>query len=204
MSITILLLTDSCLPLDTHDRDVSAQSGVLFFPDLAKLRTQPNGQDYCVADYSPNRIVFHIENKSSEVVAVVSSFTFTSSVLNPNDNFVFKFVRECPTGRLLIEGSHSCADISGYQPTGIWTTSVKGYRGSPGRIFSNTRVTKLSIDPRTSWVFFSSNVPNLYLYCFHLLKNYNYHQDTRRAYMSPSNFKGISRLTWEDISEHES
>jgi hypothetical protein len=47
-----------------------SQPGVLFFPVLARLKTQPNNRDYCVADYSPGRIVFHIENAQNEVVAL--------------------------------------------------------------------------------------------------------------------------------------
>ena len=54
--------------------NVSAQSGVLFFPVLARLKTKPNGHDFCVADYSSDRIVFHVENRPAEVVALVSSF----------------------------------------------------------------------------------------------------------------------------------
>jgi len=47
-----------------------SQSGVLFFPVLARLKTKPNGHDFCVADYSPDRIVFHVENKPAELVAL--------------------------------------------------------------------------------------------------------------------------------------
>jgi hypothetical protein len=60
------------------------RSGIMFFPDLALLKSKPNGSDNCVANYSPDRILFHIENKENEFVALVSSshvVSFTSSVL---------------------------------------------------------------------------------------------------------------------------
>jgi len=50
----------------------SAQLGVLSYTDVAKLHTRPNGSEHCVANYSPDRIVFHIEGKPNEVVAQVS------------------------------------------------------------------------------------------------------------------------------------
>jgi hypothetical protein len=63
---------------------LSAQSGIMFFPNLTRLKSKPDGQRDCVANYSPDRILFHIENAVDEVVAVVSSshvLAFTFSVL---------------------------------------------------------------------------------------------------------------------------
>ncbi|KAF8726422.1 hypothetical protein AX14_007894 [Amanita brunnescens Koide BX004] len=47
-----------------------SQAGVLFFPILSNLKTKPNGREFCVADYSQDRIVFHIENGPNDVVAL--------------------------------------------------------------------------------------------------------------------------------------
>jgi hypothetical protein len=60
----------------------------LFFPVLARLQTKPNGHDFCVADYSPDRIVFHVENKPAEFVALVSSFHFRELFLSPDEDFI--------------------------------------------------------------------------------------------------------------------
>ncbi|KAI0275512.1 hypothetical protein BGY98DRAFT_992371 [Russula aff. rugulosa BPL654] len=46
--------------------------GFLFFTDLWKLKTKPNGRENCVANYTSDRIVFHIEGKPDDVVARVS------------------------------------------------------------------------------------------------------------------------------------
>jgi hypothetical protein len=56
----------------------------MFFPDIMKLKTQPNGRDYCSANYNRERIVFHIEKAEDELIALVSSsrvLALTSSVL---------------------------------------------------------------------------------------------------------------------------
>jgi hypothetical protein len=56
----------------------------LFFTALARLQTKPDGSRNCVAIYSQDNIVFHIEGAVDEVVALVSSshvIAFTSSVL---------------------------------------------------------------------------------------------------------------------------
>jgi hypothetical protein len=58
------------LPLDYPD--ASGQTGFLFFRLLARLKTQPDGDKHCVADYSSERIVFHIEDEPKDVVALVS------------------------------------------------------------------------------------------------------------------------------------
>ncbi|KAF8495511.1 hypothetical protein F5888DRAFT_560856 [Russula emetica] len=47
-----------------------SQSGIMFFPNMAWLKSKPDGQHYCVANYSPDRILFHIENEENEAVAV--------------------------------------------------------------------------------------------------------------------------------------
>lgn len=47
-----------------------SQAGVLFFPNLSRLQTKPNGRENCVADYAADRIVFHIENGPREVVGL--------------------------------------------------------------------------------------------------------------------------------------
>jgi hypothetical protein len=44
----------------------------LFFTDLAMLKTKPDGHKYCVASYTSDKIVFHIEGEPDKVVARVS------------------------------------------------------------------------------------------------------------------------------------
>ena len=53
--------------------DASAEVGILIFTDLSRLKTRPDDRDYCAADYSPDRIVFHIKGVEKDVLAVVSS-----------------------------------------------------------------------------------------------------------------------------------
>ncbi|KAI0275513.1 hypothetical protein BGY98DRAFT_1098835 [Russula aff. rugulosa BPL654] len=47
-----------------------SQSGVMFFTDLEKLKTKPNNRENCVANYTKERIVFHIQNAENEFVAL--------------------------------------------------------------------------------------------------------------------------------------
>jgi hypothetical protein len=65
--------------------DASAQSGFLFFRVLSRLKTQPDGGKHCVANYTSDRVVFHIEGKPDDVVALVSPVSsfraFTPSIL---------------------------------------------------------------------------------------------------------------------------
>jgi hypothetical protein len=80
----------------------------MFFTNLERLKSKPNGRDDCVANYSPDRILFHIESHENEVVALVSSFhvlAFTSSLtisssssssvsvsVKQSNSFVLKFL----------------------------------------------------------------------------------------------------------------
>ncbi|KAF8726423.1 hypothetical protein AX14_007895 [Amanita brunnescens Koide BX004] len=49
-----------------------SQPGVLLFRDLARLTTQPDSRRgcQCVADYTSDRIKFHIENEPDNIVAL--------------------------------------------------------------------------------------------------------------------------------------
>jgi hypothetical protein len=140
----------------------------MFFTDLAKLKTKPNNRENCVANYTKERIVFHIQNAENEFVALVSSshaLAFTSSVLTITSS-------SSSSVSVSVEESDSCADVSGSQPTNQCPISARWmlviYRRLPGKILNRhlrarvpPRVPKLSKRPRSrvsSWT-----VPNLYL-----------------------------------------
>jgi len=46
------------------------KSGVMFFRYISELKDKPDGEKNCVADYAPDRIVFHLEGKPNKVVAI--------------------------------------------------------------------------------------------------------------------------------------
>ena len=61
----------------------------MIFKDLRMLKTQPNGRDFCVADYNQDRISFYMDNPKKDFVALVSSSHVLAFLLCSDNNIIF-------------------------------------------------------------------------------------------------------------------